>query len=610
VLSNQRSVFDDYDESSDEAVQVHVPVDTSSIPEPSRTFELSGRINHVVSHRQGHIIFTINGKNMSPESAFNTMNVAAFIAAQWCVLNPNKLADGEEFEIFIAMALESIALFGPMSPVGTEAVAASIVHIKLNKLDAYTVMQEKKRLIKDNAPREFFADAVMSGITATEVDVQSGAVAVLDRKDLTIRATETLGLLNKAVCTSPVVKANKTLGELSKLNSRVTPVEEQLLNMYHDEKVPTIKETNSFRAYSDSYGLMSSIPVVSGTHGLLQLSYECLHKYSAEKPDVMLVPGYNQTLTGRFDSCGSASRVIPVPDKPELRTLLLGSIMVGYDELLERAKDIEDMIQETKTKGDADNARILLHKDYGSSYEAYISSSRAITSYGVKTMTIYGPDPISTKKFQSMNVEGMLDDYPVLMRAADYLQLVEAGDRSNFVFVDLPCMIGLRISYRYAKAYFSSNLITSDGVMKSSKSGWYMFNTSRIRSAKSYSTILAKYIFAFLMARTNGDDEMLEIILGRFTHSMQANPKMYNGQLTILSALRSVYDRIDPPLSKVMMLVPGFSAIKAYKYTSYMSEEVFQRDVKSPPPLLPDQDSWSVDDDQELDGDVDQVAED
>jgi hypothetical protein len=300
----------------------------------------------------------------------------------------------------------------------------------------------------------------------------------------------------------------------------------------------------------------------------------------------MLVPGYNQTLTGSWKSHTSASRVIPMPDDSKLASMALFSIVAPYDEGLRRGAEIEAMLAEEKDKKTEANARSILHAPFEKEYARFKQVGVGKTSTGVSFVTIYGHKPLSKKKFLEADERGLLVNRPALMRAADYYQIMKTGQKGEFVFIDMPAMLGLFFTGEFIATHFRKGTYSAKTLAISPKRGWYVFAAKLDRYAKTYATLLSKYMFCFLSARVTNDSKVYGDFYRRFFGSYSLKPKNNATALGILGKLESVFGKIVPSMTKVTILFPGYSPTKAFKYSTAIVEAMAKSEESSDDDVL------------------------
>jgi len=320
---------------------------------------------------------------------------------------------------------------------------------------------------------------------------------------------------------------------------------------------------------------------------------------------VLIVPNYNITITGNWKSHKSASRIIPLPDDPKLMSLTLMSIVDKYQDGLRRAADIEARLAEEKGKGDERNARAMLHAEYQEEYANILNTNVGVTNQGVHYVTLYGHKPLTKKGYMEAMNSNLLDVRPALMRASDYYQLCKDGKVGEFVFIDMPQMIGLFFTHNYIKRFFNVKNYVAKSCLISPKKGWYVFAHKIDRFAKTYSTILSKYMFAFLCGKISGDDDVQIQFMDRFFGDLRVKPKNNATALNIIKKLDEVFGKIQPPLASITILFPGYSATKALKYATHIVEVSSSEDESSEEVMIPTKRRKKKD----LDVDIDEHSE-
>lgn len=539
----------------------------------------------------GNIIHVVDGKIMSAENAFNTYNWSAYVAAALTMYHESIGWEHANNELFAGILTNCMHIYGPKQDINMGAVAASIEYIDWEEMHPYDAMRTAAIAIKTDAPARVFADAVVLGKTAMVVDALNGKVEVQEEPDLSIRATEALAPLLVATVPKPVLAMEKVVADLGKFDVSLSSVEQQLQASVNGNPFD-IKETNPHRRLTKTPGLMASGPYVPGKHGVYQRCLECVQVYHKDPPQILVVPEYNWNASGSYDSAGTMSAVIPLPEKPEHYSLLLYSVMADYEDGLRSLA-----ITEARMRDDAEyrkqvkSARAVIHAPYEDKYDDMRGNGQGLTPKDLRYTTLWDASYTGTQDIINGASTGRFNNHPVLMRAADYFQARKRSLEGEFIWVDLPLMVGLYFSPTYIQRYFADKTLTEDGSIKHAR-GFYVMRPKPDKVEGLYSSFIEKYIYSHLTGSILGGDARDKLLLS-YLKSYQSQRSGTKVVQKIIQDLRYCYDSVEPTLTKVGMLVPGYSATKAFKHRTlfcdfeiddYEFQSTMGEGIERPPP--------------------------
>lgn len=545
-----------------EPVMDEVIEDDIQLEKIAGAYKKSKVMEDQVSFNMGRILHVVDGKVMSAEHAFNMYNWSAYIAAALSMYHDSIGWENANNELFAGILTNCMHIYGPKQDVNMAAVSASVDYIYMEEIYPHDAMRTASISLRSNAPLKVFSDAVVLGKTAMVADTSSGNIEVPEEPDLSVRATECMSNLVTASLPKPVEAMEAVIADLGKFDASLAPVIKQLEGASKSPSI-VINETNPHRRLTKTPGLMSEGPVVPGKHGVYQRALECVQRYHKEKPDILVVPEYNMNATGSWDSAGSMSAVVPLPDEPQHYSLLLYSTVANYEDGLRNMALTEvNMKNDVDFRKQAGSARAYIHAPYEETYEQMRNNGQGLTPTNLRYTTLYSQDYVGTQDLLNGASMGRFNNYPVLVRAADFYQARLKSLEGSVIWIDLPMMVGLYFSPVYVHKYFGED--THDNGLPRHAKGFYVMRPMPHKVEGLYSSFIEKYIFAHISGSLLGPD-VRKIFLESFLKGYQQQRKGTQVVQKIIQALQYCYDDVEPTLTKVGMMVPGYSALKAFK---------------------------------------------
>jgi len=549
--------------------------------------------------KHGNIMHYINGKKVSTETAYNTYNWAAYVAGavtmyHTAIGNTTNI----NLEVFSAILTNAFMVYGPKQQLELPAVAACMEYINDNDVDPWDAMSTASRAIKANAPARVYSDAVITGNTGMVVDLSTGDVVVPQQSGLSVRATQALAPLLVATVPKPSQAMEEVIADLGHHDRNLASVEDFLQKMLDSDLCPDITENNSFRKLSKVPGLMSNDLMVRAKHGTYQGIYTCLDEYHEEPIDLLVVPEYTLGMTGSYDSMGTVSRVIPLPKSVEHYSATLFSTVESYEDGLRSLLKLEEERKANpEVRKTAGSARAALHAPYATYYKAMREEPQGTTPKGLRYVRLVQPDFVGMSELLDGAQRGRFDDSPAMVRVSDFFHAQVKSLEGFCIVSDLPMMVGLYVSPAYVQKYFKKSLIDRSGRPKCID-GFYVLKPGPKGTEARYSAWIEKYIFAHMAGSIMGPEAKEKIL----EHYMAGYKEVRKGNDTIrliIRDLRLCYDNQYPSLVKGVILTPGYSMRKAFKYRTIfcdfdvLEDDEFQEAVKavggvSPPPDVPD----------------------
>lgn len=562
------------------------------------------------------IIFYQGGKVLKPEDAYKNMGFGTYIATLFRLYHDKVGYESADLGMFSTVAQEAIRLYGPDVNISDNVVAAASFHMEVNDISPYHALRDARSSIKDNAPRTVYADMIVSGETGMTVDTTTGLVAVAQDPGLTKRATKCMGPLFQAK-ESPKMEMASVICDLTDTNlSFVGELEEEVVRWVKDGNVPEIKETNPFRSLTSVPGLMSTAPVAPGNHGHLQGVYKLLRAIEKDKPDVLIVPGYNQALAGSYKSLDDCSRVIPLPDDLMHASQALASISVeNFDDVIMglRSAEKEFEVNPMLKHNNKTNARAYYHAQFDEFYTRCREESHGVSPIKVRYVSLFRFKPVTAQELVVLSQDGYCDSYPMLMRAGEYHLATLKGVNGSFVLTDPVAMLGVFMSRSYVKNYINPKFINEKEKVKSAV-GFYSLKDISTGAVNNYSSWIQKYVLAKLadvLFPTKGlGKKLLKDYLANATGGKDG--RSASSAKSLLRELIGCYGSINPSQDKILVLTPSYSMKKALKHTSMMMEngplDRMVREVKAvieAPPEDPNDEEMFGSGDQNSDDDFD-----
>jgi len=523
--------------------------------------------------KHGNVSHFINGRKTTAEAAYNTYNWAAYIAGAVTMYHT---AIGEttniNLEAFSAILTNAFMIYGPKQSVELSAVSACMEHINDNDVDAFEAMNKASRAIRNNGPARVYSDAVITGKTGMIADLSTGEIVVPQEKGLSIRATQSLASLLVATAPKPYVAMEEIIADLGHYDTHLAPVNDYLAKIEESaDECPEIIENNSFRRLSKVPGTMSTDIKVRSKHGVYQAAYSCLEQYHEEAIDLVVVPEYTLGMTGLYDSLGTASRVIPLPKSAEHYSLTLFSTVENYEDGLRSLLKLEEERRlDPEIRKESGSARSALHAPYAAYYHAMRTEPQGRTPLNLRYVRMADEAYVGTKELLFGAQEGKYDHSPALVRVSDYFQAQVKSLEGYCIIIDLPMMVGVYVSPAYVTNYFKASLIDRSGRPKCTD-GFYVLKPGPKGTEIHYSAWIEKYIFAHISGSLMGS-EIKETILDHYMKGYREERKGNTVVASIIRDLRICYDKQIPTLSKIVVITPGYSAHKAFKYRTIMCD--------------------------------------
>jgi hypothetical protein len=524
-----------------------------------------------------NIVFYQSGKVLKPEDAYKNMGFGTFIATLFRLYHDEVGYDNADLNMFSTVTQEAIRLYGPDVKISDNVVAAASYHMMVNEIPPYQALRAARSSIKDNAPRSVYADLIVSGDVGMTVDTTTGMVTVADDVGLGTRATKCMGPLFQAK-ESPREEIASVVCELTDTNLNfVDELEDEVNRWVTENSIPDIRETNPFRGLTDVPGLLSEKPVAPGNQGYFQNVFKLLKSIEKDKPDVMIIPGYNQALTGSYTSLGDCSRCIPLPDDLMHASPVLASINVSdFDQVLVGLRNAEKQVElDDELRHNTNvNARSVYHDQFHDEYDKYRNEPHGTTTTKVRYVTLRKSKPTTAQELVVMTQDGVCDTFPVMMRAGEYhLATLKGITGSSFLITDPVSMLGVYFSRNYVKEFIDPRYVNDKGKIKS-VTGFYSIKDFSTSAVNNYSSWIQRYLLAKLV-------DVLFPAKGLGTKLLKGYLSMTSGgkggksvdiAKTILKELISCYGKINPSPDTVLVLTPSYSIKKAMKHTSMMIE--------------------------------------
>jgi len=124
-------------------------------------------------------------------------------------------------------------------------------------------------------------------------------------------------------------------------------------------------------------------------------------------------------------------------------------------------------------------------------------------------------------------------------------------------------MACLYFSPVFIENYFAENTRTKSGGIKHSK-GFYVMKTMPVGAETLYSSWIEKYIYSHLVGTLLGQDSR-NTLIDKFLSGYKSERQGSKFVQSVIKDLRYCYDHMIPTLTNVVLMVPGYSATKAFK---------------------------------------------
>jgi len=521
------------------------------------------------------VIFHDGGKALKPEDAFKSMGFGTFIAALFHIYHKEVGYEQSDLKHFTTVIHEAIRLYGPDINVSDGVIGAASFHIGTQDVSPYHAMRAARVGIKENIPRSIFADLIVGGDSGMTVDTVTGTVGIADDVGLSKKATKAMSSLFQAKM-SPKEEMVAVICELTDTNLEfIDDLEDEVVRWTETEEVPEINETNPFKSLSSKPGLLSPSPVAEGNQGVYQGVCKLLRIVETTKPDIIIVPGNNQSITGSYSSLGDCSRCIPLPHDLRHASPVLASInVVDFDEVIIGLRTVEiEFAEDDNLKRDQSiNARSVYHGQFMKEYDRFRTEPHGLTKIGLKYVTLHHCKPLTAQELYNLYVLGNADYAPILMRASEYNLATLKGVKGSFVLTDIVAMVGVYFSDKYVKANINAKFIGKNGKIVS-VTGFYTLKDMKTGAINTYSSWIQKYVLAKMidvLYPSKGYGEKLLAIYLSCTSTKGKKTRDKDQVKTILGDLVRCYGKmvIDPHL--ILILTPSYSIKKTLKYTRVM----------------------------------------
>jgi len=523
-----------------------------------------------------NMIFFQGGKELKPEDAYKNMGFGCYIATLFRLYHDKVGYESADLNMFSTVIQEAVRLYGPDVNISNNVVAAASYHMEINQISPYHALRDAKSSIKDNSARSVYADMIVTGETGMTVDVTTGLATIGEDAGLTKRATKCMGPTFMAK-ESPKTEMAAVVCDLTDTNLEfIDDLEEELMRWVEQKNVPEIKETNPFRTLTSVPGLLSSKPVAPGNHGHLQGVYKLLNAVEKDKPDVLIVPEYNQALAGSWDSLNDCSRVIPLPNDRKHCSQALASINVkDFDDVIVglRKAELEVEADPTLKHDSTINARSYYHSQFEDFYVKCKEVSHGLTPIDVRYVTLWRYKPVTAQELVVLSQDGYCDQFPVLMRAGEYHLAALKGVVGSFVVTDPVAMLGVFFTLSYVKDFIDPKYINEKGRVKSAV-GFYSLKDILTGAVNNYSSWIQKYVLAkmsdVLFPGKGLGKNLLKDYLSNATGGKDGRSADFAKK--ILKELIGCYGGINPSKNSVIVLTPSYSMKKTLKHTTIMMD--------------------------------------